>query len=516
MEILGFISVPGWLMTLCTICICLYLYSTYKLSIFKRYGIPEGSKPTLFLGTLPELIKKGFFQMDVDSVTQHGTYFGTFVGHIATVMVSDPDMIKEIAVKQFQNFQDRTQSVVIPWFWQKAVNNATGGHWRMLRQTISPTFSSGKLRKMEPILDKCLDSFVNVLHKAVEEEKAVVDIQSVFEALTLDIVSSTSFGIEVNSQEKPDDPFVINAREAFNINLASSPVYLINFLFPESKNLLKHIPVPDSKGLTYMKEVIKKVIHERSRSGTQEVHDLLQLLIDANQDDSDNKDDDIDSVQYEGEKKRRLTDEEVLANAVTFLIAGYDTTASTLTWVVYMLATNLEVQERLICEIDQELGDKRPNYENVFKLQYLDMVLSETLRLYAPAIRVNRQVVRDTEICGRILPGGISVTFPIAGLHRLPEFWPEPEKFDPERFSPENKEKIHRFAYMPFGLGPRNCVGMRLAQFVVKIAVVTLLQRYKIEPSDKLPVPPKIGKSITVKPETGTVLVRLVKKEEPN
>ena len=509
MEILGLVNIPGWLVTVLTISLCLYIYTKYKQSIFKRYGIPAGPKPTPFLGSMPEFIKKGMFQMDVDNVKNYGTFFGSFVGNIPTVMISDPDMIREIAIKQFQNFQDRTQSVVIPKFWRLALNNATGDHWRLLRTTISPTFSSGKLRKMEPILDKCLDSFIEVLNKTVKDG-TVLDIQPVFGALTLDIVCSCAFGIEVNSQENPEDPFVQKAKEAFNFSLASNPFLFFNFLFPESKHLLKHIKIPDSKAIIYMKEITQKVIDERRRTGASKFNDLLQLLIDAHQD-SDYNDNDTEPVQYEGERKRRLTDDEILANSVTFLLAGYDTTATALTWLAYCLATNIDVQEKLITEIDQELGVKKPSYDNVFKLQYLDMVFSETLRLYSPATRTNRQVVRDTVICGKTLPGGVSVTFPIAGLHRLPEFWPEPEKFDPQRFSPENKEKINRFTYMPFGLGPRNCVGMRLAQFEVKMAIVTLLQRYKIEPTDKLQIPPKIGKSINVKPDGG-IWIRLMKR----
>lgn len=508
MLVLGLVSVPGWLVTIFAIAVGLYLYTAYKQSIFRRYGIPA-PKPTPFLGSIPELAKKGMFQMDIDNVKKYGKYFGSFVGNIPTVMISDPDMIKEIAVKQFSNFQDRTQSVAIPKFWRQALDNATGGHWRLLRTTISPTFSSGKMRKMEPILDKCLDSFIEVLDERVKVNP-VLDLQPVFGALTLDVVCSSAFGVEVNSQQNPDDPFVQNAKETFNFNLVSNPFFFLNFLFPESKSLIQHINVPDSKAVKYIKDVTQRVVDERKRSGSSKFNDLLQLLIDANHD-SEQHDEDIEGVQYEGERKRRLTDDEILANAVTFLLAGYDTTATALTWLAYCLATNLDVEEKLITEIDSELGGKKPSYDAVFKLQYLDMVLSETLRLYSPVTRSNRQVVRDTVICGKKIPGGMSVTFPIAGMHRLPEFWPDPEKFDPERFSPGNKEKVNRFVYMPFGLGPRNCVGMRLALLEVKLAVVTLLQKYKVEPTQKLQVPPKIGKAFIVKPEA--VWVRLVKRD---
>ena len=434
-------------------------------------------------------------------------------------MVSDTEIIKEIFVKQFSNFQDRTQSIAVPKFWMLSLNNAVGDHWRFLRNTISPTFSTGKMRRKEPILHKCLDNFVKVLDQKVTETD-VLDLQPVFGALTLDIVCSSSFGIEINSQGNPDDPFVKNAREVFNFNVGSSPLFFINFLFSETKHILKHFDITSSKSIRYIKAVTQKVIEERKAAGSSESSDLLQLMIDAHHDAEQHRDEagnDHQEADEESEQrtddawKRPLTEDEILANSILFLLAGYDTTASTLTWLAYCLATNMEVQEKLIAEIDQTLGDEKPKHDDVIRMHYSDRVLSETLRLYTPTTRTNRQVVKDTVICGKKFLGGMSVMFPVVGIHHLPEFWPDPEKFDPERFSPENKEKMSTFAYLPFGFGPRSCIGMRLAVLVVKMAIVTLLQRYKIEPSEKLKIPPKISKTVIVKPEDGMWL-KLIKR----
>lgn len=511
MEVLGLIAIPGWLLTICIICLSLYLYTTYKQSIFRRHGIP-GPKPIPFLGNLPEIMKNGLFETDRENVRKHGKYFGTFIGNIPTIMVSDPEIIKEISVKQFSNFEDRDQSIAVPKFWMKSLNHAVSDHWRFLRNTISPTFSTGKIRRLEPILHKCLDTFVKVLDQKVTETD-VLDLQPVFGALTLDIVCSSSFGIEINSQENLDDPFVKNAREIFNVNVGANPLFLINFLFPETKHILKQFDITSSKSIRYIKAVIQKVIEERKAAGSSEFSDLLQLMIDAHHDaeqhsdetknDHQEADEGSEQLRTDDAWKRPLTEDEILANSILFLLAGYETTASTLTWLAYCLATDMEVQEKLIAEIDQTLGDEKPKHDDVMRLQYLDRVLWETLRLYTPITRTDRQVVKDTVICGKKFLGGMSVTFPVVGIHHLPEFWPDPEKFDPERFSPENKEKMSTFAYLPFGLGPRSCIGMRLAILIVKMAIVTLLQRYKIEPSEKLQIPPKISKTVIVRPEDG-------------
>ena len=529
MEVLGLITVPWWVVTLCLVCLTLYLYTTYKQSIFRRHGIP-GPKPVPFLGCLPDIITKGVFEMDIEYVQKYGTYFGTYIGNIPTIIVADPEIIREISVKQFSNFTDRTQSIANTEFWTLALNNAVGEHWRFLRNTISPSFSSGKLRRMEPILRKCLDSFIEVLDGKVTDAD-MVDIQPLFEALTLDIICSTSFGIESESQRNPDDPFMKTAREVFEFNAGKSPLFLINFLFPETKHVLKYFDMFSVKPLVYIKDVTRKVIEER-KSSKSSYSDLLQLMIDAHRDTgtteshhddtyNDNNEVEDSGVHLSGEHlrkedayKRPLTDDEVLANSIMFLLAGYENTATTLTWVAYCLATNNEEQEKLIAEIDQNIGDKRPEHNDVMRLQYLDMVVSETLRLYTPTTRTNRQIVKDTVICGKKFLAGMSVTFPISGIHRSPEFWPDPEKFDPERFSTENKEKGSTFAYLPFGLGPRSCIGMRLVLLLVKMTIVTLLQKYTLEPSEKLQIPPKVGKTFLVKPEDG-IWLKLTERNRP-
>ena len=496
-------------MTILVICVSLYVYTAYKQSLFRRLGIP-GPRPTPFLGTLPELIKKGLFQMDVEAVEKYGTFFGSYMGNIPTVMVSDPDIIKAVAIKQFPDFQDKNQSVAIPKFWTMSIGHATGQHWRFLRTTLSPAFSPEKIRKMEPIINKYLENFIEVVDKKVAES-GVLDLEPVFAALSLDVICSSAFGIELDSQKNPDDTFVKNARAVFDFNLATQPFFFLNFLFPESKHVLKHFNTTDSKAIIYIKEITQKIIDERRQTGASDFNDLLQLMIDGHQDSESHDDDDSEGFQFDGIKKRPLTDDEILANSVLFLLGGYDTSSKALTWLAYCLATNIEAQDKLIDEIERDLGEKKPSYDTVFKLQYLDMVLSETLRLYPPSTRTDRHVVHDTVICGKKLPGGVSVTFPIAGMHRLPQFWPDPEKFDPERFSPENKEKT-RYVYMPFGIGPRSCIGKRLALLEVKMAIVTLLQKYKMEPSEKLRVPPKVGKTVLCKPEGG-VWVKLVKRK---
>ena len=137
--------------------------------------------------------------------------------------------------------------------------------------------------------------------------------------------------------------------------------------------------------------------------------------------------------------------------------------------------------------------------------------MCETFRLHTPSARVVRDTAHDIQVCGVTIPKGTDVTIPIHGVHRLSEYWPEPEKFDPERFSAENKKQIVPYTYLPFGQGPRNCVGMRLALMEVKMATVVLLQNFRLNPSEKLEIPPTVSKGVTLKPENG-IWLRLARR----
>jgi cytochrome P450 family 3 subfamily A len=151
---------------------------------------------------------------------------------------------------------------------------------------------------------------------------------------------------------------------------------------------------------------------------------------------------------------------EILAQAILFLLAGYETTASTLTLITYNLACHPEIQEKLIEEVDKCIERHGGvNYESVFDNEYLDMVIEETMRMYPPATRIDRVCSKDFEFEGIKIPKGQLVTIPIWAIHHDPEIYPDPYKFDPERFNQENKTKRVNEAFIPFGNGPRSCIG---------------------------------------------------------
>uniref|UniRef100_A0A0L8FX30 Cytochrome P450 n=1 Tax=Octopus bimaculoides TaxID=37653 RepID=A0A0L8FX30_OCTBM len=182
---------------------------------------------------------------------------------------------------------------------------------------------------------------------------------------------------------------------------------------------------------------------------------------------------------------RGITDDEILAQCVIFFLAGYETTTSSLTFFTHLMAINPEPQQKIYEEIIDVLGEDLPDYDNVTKLTYLDMCMDESLRMYPLGTGLDRQCNKACTIKGVGIPEKLTLRIAVDALHYNPKYWPEPEKFIPERFSKESKLKQVPFTYLPFGAGPRMCLGIRLAKLVLKIAAVQMIRNFKILPTEK-------------------------------
>lgn len=188
-----------------------------------------------------------------------------------------------------------------------------------------------------------------------------------------------------------------------------------------------------------------------------------------------------------GKLKKTLSNGEILSQSILFLTVGAETTANTLSFLAHSLAMHPEYQEKLIEEVDSVLErfNGEVSYESVNEMTYMDQCIDETLRLYPPAIRVNRVCNKDYEYNGIKIPKDQIWTVSIWGVHRDPEIYPEPEKYDPERFNEQNRKARENEAFIPFGAGPRNCIGARFAVLEVKLLLAILLKKYKFQKCEK-------------------------------
>ncbi|CAO2630632.1 Cytochrome P450 3A1 [Lemmus lemmus] len=352
-----------------------------------------------------------------------------------------------------------------------AIAIAKDEEWKRIRAVLSPTFSSGKLKEMFPIIEQYGDTLVKYLKREAEKGKPL-NMKEVFGAYVMDVIMSTAFGVNVDSLNNPKDPFVEKIRKFSRIDFFEPLLFsiiLCPFLIEIYEML--NISMFPKDSIEFFKKIVGRVKENRLASNRKHRVDFLQLMMNTQNNSKDK------------ESHKALTDMEIIAQSINFIFAGYETTSSTLAFALHSLATHPDIQKKLQEEIDMALPNKAPlNNDKVMEMEYLDMVLNETLRLYPNGLRLDRVCKKDVEINGVLLPKGSVVVIPVYALHHDPQYWPEPTEFRPERFSKENKGSINPYVFMPFGNGPRNCIGMRFALMMMKLAITKVLQNFSFQP----------------------------------
>ena len=285
-----------------------------------------------------------------------------------------------------------------------------------------------------------------------------------FSLFALDVIMSAAFGTQSNIQIDPDPDTINKAKAVFR-----TPLWVRAFsMFPFSDFFSKKFNISPLNHTDYFIKLARAIYDVRKSQKAPGRRDLLQLMLDAQQQE-------IEGVG------RRLTDDEVSAQSVIFMVAGFETTGSTLSYLAFILAKHPKIQEKLLEEIDEAVNNRgdMPLYDFVNSLEYLDRVLCEVLRLYTPGYLIHRRCKEACTVNGLNIPAGVDVFMPPYVLHRDPTLWPDPEKFDPDRFSPENREGQAPYSYMPFGMGPRQCIGYRFALLEMKSAMIKVLSKVK-------------------------------------
>ncbi|XP_073931685.1 cytochrome P450 3A11-like [Castor canadensis] len=491
MDLFPNFSIETWVL-LATTFVVLYLYGTHGYGLFKKLGIP-GPKPLPLLGTSLSYIK-GLWKFDTECYKKYGKMWGLYDGKSPVLAIMDAEMIKTVLVKEFYSTFTNRRDIGPLGFMGKAVSIAKDEEWKRIRALLSPAFTSGKLKEMFPIITQYGDVLVKNLKQEAEKDKPVT-MKDIFGAYSMDVITGTSFGVNVDSLNNPQDPFVEKTKNFLKVDLFKPLIFsvaLFPFLLPLYE--LFNITIFPSDSIKFFKKFVKKTKENRLDSNQKQRVDFLQLMLNS----QNSKD--------TGSLKA-LSDQEIVAQSAIFIVAGYDATSSTLSVLMHVLATHSDVQKKLQKEIDTTFPNKAPvTYDALMEMEYLDMVVNETLRLYPVSSRVERLCKKDVEIRGLYIPKGVVMMVPVFVLHRDPEHWPEPEEFRPERFSKENKERIDPYTYMSFGAGPRNCIGMRFALMNVKLALVRVLQNFSFQPCKETQIPLRLSRNQILLPEKPIVL----------
>ncbi|MED6242424.1 hypothetical protein ATANTOWER_004499 [Ataeniobius toweri] len=453
----------------------LLVYGYWPYGTFKRLGI-SGPKPIPFFGTMLHY-RRGFFNFDQECYRKYGKIWGIYDGRQPVLCVTDPEIIKAVLIKECYSFFTNRRNFRLNGPLYDAVSIAEDDQWKRIRGVLSPSFTSGRLKEMFEIMKNHSANLIHSMKKKADKDEPL-ELKEFFGPYSMDVVTSTAFSVDINSLNNPSDPFVTNIKKMLKFDFLN-PLFLAVAFFPFLGPILEKFEFSFfPKYVTdFFYASLTKIKSNREASQQKSRVDFLQLMIDSQKN---------SGVQQE----KGLNDHEILSQSMIFIFAGFETSSSSLTFLAYNLATNPEVMKKLQEEIDATFPNKAPvQYQSLMEMEYLDSVINESLRLFPIASRLERVAKASVEINDLVIPKGMVVMVPTWPIHRDPEIWPEPEKFKPERFSKKNKDNIDAYTYMPFGSGPRNCIGMRFALLVMKLAVVEILQQYSFSVCKETEIP---------------------------
>ncbi|PNF31791.1 putative cytochrome P450 6a14 [Cryptotermes secundus] len=476
-----------------------YAYFKWSFTYWKKRNVPY-VEPCFPFGNFKEvaLMRKefGYVIRDIYTRLEGHRYGGVYIISRPRLFLLDPDLIKDVLVKDFSTFHDRgvyMNEETAPLSGH--LFSLPGKRWRNLRIKLTPTFTSGKMKMMFQRLVECGDELKLCLEN-IAGRGEVIEVKDILARFSTDVISSCAFGIECNCLNNDDAEFRQWGRKIFEPSIQRIIIGILSAVAPVVLDKLK-LSIFDSDVSKYFLKMVQETVEYREKNNVKR-NDFMQLLIQLKEKgslDSEQGAEDRSEEEMNGtcETADGLSMNSLAAQAFVFFLAGFETSSTTMTFCLYEMSVNPDIQERLRTEIDMvlEKHDGKLSYEAVQEMSYLDKVVSETLRKYPPLPTVNRESskkykIPETDI---VLDTGTRVFIPVIGLHHDPKYYPEPDRFDPERFSEEEKQKRHHYVYLPFGEGPRICIGMRFGLMQTKVGLVSLLSKYQFSVSKKTPVP---------------------------
>ncbi len=416
-----------------------------------------------------------------EQTRQHGGLFRWDIGPLAVHVLSHPDHVHHILVEKAKNYPRSRFTRMVSMVTGDGLVVTEGALWRRQRRLIQPTFHRSALANFFSLMTRNTESMLDSW-QAYEQGGQPLDVGAQMVKIALRIVGEALFSIDLTAETGQISESVRIAME------------YLDYRFNHFLALPLFVPTPRNlrfkRALARTDEVINGAI--RQRRETSEPHeDFLQMLMSARDD----------------ETGEAMSDLQVRNEAATFLGAGHETTAMALSWTFYLLSTHPEIQRRVCEEVDRVLGRRVPQPSDLAQLELTRRVIEESMRLYPPVWALSKEAVADDEIGGYHIPAGSLVLIMQYVTHRLPEFWPNPEGFDPDRFLPAATSARPRFAYFPFGGGPHLCVGLEFAMQEAMAVVAMTLQRYQLDILGGHPVVP--DPIFTLRPKHGVLaLVR--------
>ncbi|CAK9816950.1 Cytochrome P450 9e2 [Anthophora quadrimaculata] len=469
-------------------------YHNKFYSVFKEHGIPY-VKSIPFIGTTWKLFfpKECFADSMQKMYNIHGDakYIVQYEFTEPIFVVRDPELIKSITVKNFDHFVNHQTFLVgdsDPLF-SKNLFILKDDVWKNVRNLVSPTFTTSKMKAMFPLLRDCAKRYGEILFKLPDDQR-ILELKDTFTRCTNDAIASCAFGITIDSMTDRENIFYVMGRKANNFDKFAMFKFLIARYLPFVYRLfrLKIIAVNVDK---FFEKLIADNIKERKEKGINRP-DMIQLLLDTRE---------------KSASRIKLTNMDIASQAFIFVLGGLENVSTQMCFAAYEIGVNEKVQRKLQDEIDDVLANcnGEVTYEALTNMKYLDGIVNEALRMYPIAMFTDRLCTKQFEL-PPTLPGskpyvmqkGGYIQIPIYAIQRDPRYFKDPDKFIPDRFIGNAKKEIDAGAYVPFGMGPRMCIGNRFALLIIKILLFELFAKCNLKPCEKTTIPMQLTKEMAI------------------
>lgn len=440
--------------------------------------ITQTSKPIPQVPGLPLLGNYPEHQRDrlslyARAVRQYGDVVRINFGPYPFILFSDPEFARLILVEHAYAFD---KGEYMHNAFRPTIGNglfiSEGALHRQQRKLMAPSFQPKHIKSYAESMVAYGERIQQQWH-----EGETIDVATEMTHLTMSIIGKALFDADVFTET--------DELGAAMTTVLSHTSHVLSTLFPVPLNWPTKHNRQTKQAITVLRDRMRQMIEER-RASSEERGDFLSILLRA-----------------QAEDGSHMSEEQAIDESLTLFGAGHETTATALAWTWYILTQHPDIYARVQEEVDGVLQGRSPTYDDLARLPYSLQVFKETLRLYPPAYLVSRSALHDVELDGYLVHKGETVAVSTYTIHRRPDFYPHPETFDPERFTPEREKQLPRYAYLPFGAGPRICIGNYFAMMEGHLLLATLAQRVRFELIPGQVIVPDPQKSVTIRPSNG-------------
>ena len=432
---------------------------------------PRGPRGSFFLGHLGELQREQL-RFYATCARDFGDVVPLRLGFRRAFLVYHPDAIEQVLVTRNRDYQKSPGVRLLRSLFGDGLLLSEGDFWLRQRRLVQPAFHRQRVSAYGEVM-----TAYTTRRLAQWKEGTTVEINAEMMALTQAIVAKTLFDADVADETRTVGDAIQVLMEDFNVRIGSLLQLLPDWV-PTPAN------VKARRAIRRLDAIVYRMLAERRRS-TEDRGDLLSILLHA----------------QDADDGSRMTDTQVRDEVMTLFIAGHETTAVALSWIWYLLSHHPEVDARLAEELRAVLEGRPPTAADLPRLTYAEMVVTEAMRLYPPAYALGRQAITRTEVAGHPIPARVIVIVPTWVVHRDARWFPDPDAFRPERWADGAARQLPRFAYLPFGGGPRQCIGSSFAMMEAVLLLATIAQHFRLTLLPGQTVTPT--PYVTLRPEPG-------------